>query len=314
MITFIVKRVLWMIPIILGVSFFIMLILEVSPGDPAHIILGIDATEESVRELNEELGLDKPFLVRYVRFLWNAVAKGDLGISFTTREPVIKQIAFRIPYTFIISVFSLLISIVIGIPVGVFAATKHNSIGDNLTMFGSLVFVSMPDFWFALLMVSVFAFKLKLLPSLGVETWKGYIIPCIAVSLSTMANIARQTRSSMLEVIRADFVTTAYAKGQKKRRVIYGHALENAMLPIITVIGSRFANALAGTMVVEAIFSIPGMGNYLVTAITSRDYAVVQAGTLVVAIWFGLCILLMDILYALIDPRMRGSLARITSK
>ena len=173
-------------------------------------------------------------------------------------------------------------------------------------MLAALFCVSMPNFWFALMMITVFSLKLGWLPSVGIETVKGYIIPCIAVALGTTASIARQTRSSMLEVIRQDYITTARAKGQKEKVVIYGHALQNAMMPIITVIGSRFAGALAGSMVVESIFSIPGMGNYLINAINSRDYAVVQAGVFVIALWFGLCMLGMDLIYAWADPRIRS--------
>ena len=294
-----------MIPVLLGDSLLILAIMEYYPVDPAKIMLGIDATEENVAELNAELGLDDPFIVRYGRFVVNAF-HFEFGNSYTSGESIRSQILFRIPYTLTISLVSLVISVLIGIPCGVISATHQYSLRDNLTMLAALFCVSMPNFWFALMMITVFSLKLGWLPSVGIETVKGYIIPCIAVALGTTASIARQTRSSMLEVIRQDYITTARAKGQKEKVVIYGHALQNAMMPIITVIGSRFAGALAGSMVVESIFSIPGMGNYLINAINSRDYAVVQAGVFVIALWFGLCMLGMDLIYAWADPRIRS--------
>lgn len=303
MIKYTVKRLLWMIPVLLGVSFLIMAIMEFCPGDPAKIMLGIDATEENIAQLNEELGLDDPFLVRYGRFVVNAF-RFEFGTSYTSGDSIRDQILFRIPYTLTISLVSLVISVLIGIPCGVIAATHQYSLRDNLTMLAALFCVSMPNFWFALMMITLFSLKLGWLPSMGVETIAGYIIPCLAVALGTTAGIARQTRSSMLEVIRQDYITTARAKGQKETSVIYGHALQNAMMPVITVIGSRFAGSLAGSMVVESIFSIPGMGNYLINAINSRDYAVVQAGVFVIALWFGLCMLGMDLVYAWADPRI----------
>ena len=305
MLRYTIKRLLWMIPVLLGVSLLIMAIMEFCPGDPAKIMLGIDATEENIAGLNAELGLDDPFIVRYGRFVVNAF-HFEFGNSYTSGESIRSQILFRIPYTLTISLVSLVISVLIGIPCGVISATHQYSLRDNLTMLAALFCVSMPNFWFALMMITVFSLKLGWLPSVGIETVKGYIIPCIAVALGTTASIARQTRSSMLEVIRQDYITTARAKGQKEKVVIYGHALQNAMMPIITVIGSRFAGALAGSMVVESIFSIPGMGNYLINAINSRDYAVVQAGVFVIALWFGLCMLGMDLIYAWADPRIRS--------
>ncbi len=309
MIKYTIKRLLWLIPIMLGVSLLIMAIMEFCPGDPATIMLGVDATPENVAALTEELGLDDPFFVRYVRFIGNAFT-GNLGTSYTTGQSISGQIMLRIPYTLTISIVSLLISVAIGIPLGVIAATHQYSLTDNLSMFVSLFFVSMPEFWFALMMVWLFSLKLGILPSFGVDTWQGYIIPWLAVSLSGAASIARQTRSSMLEVIRQDYITTARAKGQKESKVIYGHALQNALMPIITVVGSRLAGALSGSIVVESIFSIPGMGNYLTTAINSRDYAVVQGGVLIIALWFGVCMLIMDLVYALADPRIRAQYQR----
>lgn len=303
MIRYVIKRLLWLIPVLLCVSFLIMVIMEFSPGDPAKIMLGIDATEENIAQLNEELGLNDPFLVRYARFVVNAF-RFEFGNSYISGVSIRDEILFRIPFTLSIALVSLAISVVIGIPLGVIAATHQYSLRDNLTMLAALFFVSMPNFWFALMMIALFSLRLGWLPSMGVETMKGYVIPCVSVALGTTASIARQTRSSMLEVIRQDYITTARAKGQTEAKVIYGHALQNAMMPVITVIGSRFAGALAGSMVVESIFSIPGMGNYLINAINSRDYAVVQAGVFVIALWFGLCMLGMDLIYAWTDPRI----------
>ena len=306
---YIIKRLLWIIPIIVGVSLLVCAIMTLTPGDPVKLMLGINATEETIEETRHELGLDRPFLVRYGDFLYKAVFKGDLGTSFRTRQSVSSELFARFPYTLKIAFISVLIAIIIGIPLGVFAATHQNTIWDNLSMFLSLFCVSMPNFWFALVLVSIFCNKLHLLPTMGIDTWHGYILPCVSIAIGTIAALARQTRSSMLEVIRQDFITTERAKGQKELKIIYRHALKNALIPIITTIGTYIGYNLGGALIAETIFSIPGIGTYMVNAIGNRDYPAVQGGVLLIAVCFTIVVLITDLIYAFVDPRLRSQYA-----
>lgn len=230
----------------------------------------------------------------------------DFGESYQTSQSVTDQIVARFPYTFRIALFSVILATIIGIPVGVIAATHQYSWKDNLSMFGSLFCVSMPNFWFALILVMIFCQKLGWLPSSGISSWKCYILPVVSCAIGGAASIARQTRSSMLEVIRQDYITTARAKGQKESKVIYGHALKNALIPIIQTVGNMFGGSLGGALIAETIFSIPGMGVYLMNGISQRDYPVVQGGVIFIALCFCLCMLLVDLVFAFVDPRIRS--------
>jgi len=306
---YILRRLLWLIPIILGVSLLVCTIMALTPGDPVKLMLGINATEEQVEATRTELGLDRPFFVRYADFIYNAVFKLDLGTSFRTKQSVSTELFARFPYTLKIAFISIGIAILIGIPIGIFAATHQNTFWDNLSMFLSLFCVSMPSFWFALVLVSIFCNKLRILPTMGIDTWQGYILPCASIAIGTVAALARQTRSSMLEVIRQDFITTARAKGQKELRIIYIHALKNALIPIITTIGTHIGYSLGGALIAETIFSIPGIGTYMVKAIGNRDYPAVQGGVLLIAVCFTLVVLLTDLIYVFVDPRLKSQYA-----
>jgi ABC-type dipeptide/oligopeptide/nickel transport system permease component len=302
---FIIKRLLWIIPVIIAVSIFVFTIMYFSPGDPAMIILGTSATEDMYEAKRAELGIDKPYVVQLGVFLKNVFLQGDLGNSFKTNQDVAKQVIIRLPYTLILALGSVLLSVLIGIPLGVYAATHQSTWKDNVSMFSALFCVSMPNFWFALLLVMLFSLELGWLPSIGANSFKCYILPCVSIALSGAASIARQTRSSMLEVIRQDYIATARAKGQKERAVTYKHALKNALIPIITVIGMQTATMFGGSLVAEAIFSIPGVGSYMLTAINNRDYPAVRGGVLIIAICFCIIMLIVDIIYAIVDPRIR---------
>ena len=277
-----------------------------TPGDPAQIILGMNATEEMYAAKRVELGIDKPYLVQLGTFLKEVFLSGDLGTSYQTQQPVAQQVIQRLPFTLRLAIGGVFISILIGIPLGVIAATNQYSWKDNLSMFGALFAVSMPNFWLALLLVIVFALNLRWLPSTGVDGLKSYIMPWISVSLGGAAGIARQTRSSMLEVIRQDYITTARAKGLKERTVIYRTALKNALIPVITIVGMHMAGMFGGSIISEAIFSIPGVGSYMLNAISYRDYAAVRGGVLIISVCFCIIMLLVDIIYALVDPRIRA--------
>ena len=305
MLRYIGKRILMLIPIILGISLIILVLIELTPGDPAVQVMGLTATEEELESFRIAHGLRDPFIVRYIRFIWNAL-QGNLGESYRNYRPVLDEILERFPYTVTLAVLSMLLSVVIGIPIGIVAAINQYSWKDNAAIILSLFCVSLPAFWFSLVLVQIFNVKLGWLPGSGITSWKGWILPTVGMALGFIATIARQTRSNMLEVIRQDFVTTVRAKGQKESVVIFHHALKNAIIPVIAVVGSQFGASLGGAMVSEVIFSIPGTGQYLLSALQNRDYPVIQGGVLFLSIVFSLVILLIDIIYAIVDPRIRS--------
>ena len=305
MLKFIGKRLLMLIPVLIGITLVVQLLLEVTPGDPAKLMLGMNATPERVAALREELGLNDPFLVRYGRYIWN-LCHGDLGNSFMTGRPVFSEMIQRFPYTLVLVCISLFVSVVFGIPLGVFASTHQHTWKDNLAMFAALFCVSMPAFWFALMLIQRFAVKWRLLPLSGIASWKGWVLPCVALALGFTATITRQTRSNMLEVIRQDYITTARAKGVSEVTIKYRHALKNAVTPVIMVVGGMFGMMLGGALISETIFSIPGLGQYTMQALNSRDYPVIQSSVLVLSLLFAIVILLVDIIFALIDPRIRS--------
>ena len=268
------------------------------------MILGTNATPERVEALREEMKLNDPLPVRYGRYLWS-VLHGDFGNSIISGLPVIQEMLQRFPYTLILVTFSFIIAILLGIPIGVYAATHQNTLRDNIAMFVAIFFVSMPAFWFALMLIQGFAVNLRWLPVSGIKEWTGWILPCITLALGLTATIARQTRSNMLEVIRQDYITTARSKGLPESKVRYRHALKNALTPIIMVIGGMFGAFLGGALITEVIYSIPGMGQYTLTGLRNRDYPVIQSGVLILSALFAIVILLVDIIFALVDPRIR---------
>ena len=305
MLKFIAKRLLLLIPVLLGISLVVLLLLEITPGDPASMMLGTQATPERVATLREQLGLDDPLHIRYVNFI-KGVFQGDFGTSFLTKRPVFDDMILRIPYTLILVGISIGFSVILGIPLGVFAATRHNTWKDNGAMFIALFFVSMPVFWFSLLLVRLFGVQLRWLPISGVDTWQGWILPIISMSLGFIATIARQTRSNMLEVVRQDYIVTAKAKGLTDRKVIYRHALKNAMIPVIMVIGSLFGLMIGGALITEVIFGLPGLGIYTLAGLTGRDYPVIQGSVFILSVMFSLVILIVDVIFAIVDPRIRS--------
>lgn len=303
---FIIRRLLLMIPVILGVVLLIFIIMSFTPGDPAAIILGSNATTEDILAMREELGLNQPLLVRYFQYIKGIVTEFDFGNSYSNGTPVRTEILNRFGYTVRVALISTLISLVLGIPLGVSAAVNRGNWKDDAAMTISLLGISVPSFWLGLMMAILFALKLGWLPASGVGGIEYYILPCLSVSFGGIAQMARQTRSSMLEVIRSDYIVTARAKGASERAVTYKHALRNALIPIVTQAGGSFGLLLGGALINETIFAIPGLGSYMVTAIKGRDYPAVQGAVVLVAIAFGLVMLAVDILYAFIDPRIRA--------
>jgi peptide/nickel transport system permease protein len=306
MLTYILKRLLFMIPVILGVTFIVFALMYLTPGDPAMTILGPEATHEELEVQRELMGLNDPFIVQFGRYCYKSFIQFDLGKSYNNNRSVSKEIIARFPNTFKVAGISVIFAVLIGMPLGVMAAVNQYTWKDNASMMLALIGVSMPGFWIALLLVLLFSLKLGWLPPTGLGGWKYYILPCLSIAVHGAGGIARQTRSSMLEVIRQDYVTTAKAKGQKQSKVIYVHALRNALIPVITTIGNMLGIQLGGAMVAESIFSIPGLGMYMVTAIKNRDYPVVQGSVLVIAVVFSVIMLLVDIVFAFVDPRIKA--------
>ena len=313
MIKYVIKRLLLMIPILMGITLIVLIFIDIAPGDPARMMLGNEATEEEVQELRESLGLNDPFVVRYFRFFKN-VLRGDFGRSYSNNRSVKDEMFQRFKYTLLISVFSVLLSVIIGIPLGVFAATHQYTWKDNAAVTLSLICVSMPSFWFALLIIQLFSIKLNILPPAGIESWKGWIMPTISLALGYTALITRQMRSDMLEVIRQDYIVTARAKGQIERKVLFRHALKNAIIPIVQIVGSIFGMSLGGAMISEVIFSVPGLGSYMLSGLTARDYPVIQATSFFMSLINSIVILLIDIAFAFIDPRIRSQYIRRKKK
>lgn len=295
-----------MIPVLLGVTFLIFVLLNFSDGDPARNMLGPEATEEEVQELREEMGLNDPFIVRYGGYLKSLVIDHSLGTSYMTRQDISSEIVSRFKVTFVVAVESTIIAIVIGTVFGVVAAVKQNSWIDNLSMTAALIGASMPGFWIAILFSVVFALHLRWLPPSGWGSFEETILPCVSLAIGAAGGLARQARSSMLEVIRQDYIVTAKAKGVSNFKVIFVHALRNAMIPIVTSAGNTLGWLVGGVVITEQIFSIPGLGMYMVAAINQRDYPVVQGGVLFIALMFSIVMLLVDLVYAFIDPRIKA--------
>jgi len=305
MLRFIGKRLLMLIPIMLGIILVVQIFITITPGDPVELMGGDLMSEEEKEALRIELGLRDPFFVRYFNYIKDLL-HGDFGTSYRTSRPVWTEMMARFPYSILLVTISMLISLGIGIPIGIYAATHQYSWKDNASIIASLFCVSMPNFWFALMLVQLLAVKMRIVPSSGVDTWTGWILPSIALALSYTATIARQTRSNMLEVIRQDYITTARAKGLSERKVRYRHALKNAIIPVIMIVGQIFGRAIGGSMVFEVIFSIPGLGAYTISALQGRDYPVILSNVLILSTLFAVVLLLVDVVFALVDPRIRS--------
>lgn len=304
---YIFKRLLYMIPVILGVLLLVFIMISITPGDPARMLAGgEDATQESVERIREEYGFNEPMYVQFGNYVWRLVTKGDLGISYQSKRPVAKEIMGRFPTTISLALVSVICAVGIGIPLGIISATRQYSLIDNISMTLALIGVSIPNFWQGLMLILLFSIKLDWLPSSGFYGWKYWILPAITIGTSSAAIITRMTRSSMLEVIRQDYIRTARAKGQSERVVIIRHALKNALIPIITVVGIQFGHLLGGAVLTETVFAIPGVGKFMVDAIKARDFPVVQGGIVIMAIVFSFVNLGIDILYAYADPRIKS--------
>jgi ABC-type dipeptide/oligopeptide/nickel transport system permease component len=311
MFTFIRKRLLLAIPTLFLVSIVTFFLGYLAPGSPIDIMLGQHSDRATVKRLEHEYGLDRPPLVQYGSFVWGLVRHGDLGKSFGNGEkPVREMIVERFPVTAHLACMALLAALLVGLPAGVLAALRHNGMVDRSTMGGVLMLVSLPPFVLASLLMLVFSLRLNWYPSAGWYDYKYYVLPVAVLAARPAAMLARFMRSSMLEVVRQDYVRTAYAKGLSPFRVLSRHVLKNAFLPVLTVLGNTFGFLLTGSFVVETIFSVPGIGYESIQSILRRDYPVIQGVALLVAVIFILVNLIVDVLYGVVDPRVRYEEAR----
>ena len=305
---FILKRLFQLIPVLLGVSLLVYAIMSFTPGDPAQLILGENAPKHAVESLREEMGLDDPFVLRYARYVGNAII-GDLGRSYASGRDVFNEIFLRFPNTLVLAVLGTLIAVLIGIPVGILSATRQYSFIDSSSMLMALLGVSMPNFWLGLMLILVFSVNLGWLPSGGYSDWSSLILPALTLGTGSAAIITRMTRSSMLEVIRQDYIRTARAKGVAENVVINKHALKNALIPVITVIGLQFGHLIGGAVLTETVFSWPGVGRMMVDAIRQKDTPMVMGAVMFLAVAFTLVNLFVDILYGYVDPRIKSQYA-----
>ena len=302
---YVLKRLAMMILVVLGISFIVFLIMNLTPGNAAQMILGQSANPEQVAKLEAELGLDQPFFTRYFNFILGAL-HGDFGQSYQTRLPVFYEILARFPTTLCLATLAMMLATLVGVPVGVISAIRQYSIVDNVSMVTAMLFASLPSFVMGLLLQLSLALNLKWFPATGADSLRSFVLPAITLSAGTMATLTRMTRSTMLEVIRADYVRTARAKGVGERQIVLRHCLRNALLPIVTVIGVDFGTVLGGSVVIESVFALGGLGTLLITSIRMKDTPVVMAAVMFITVTYSLVNLAVDLIYAFIDPRVKS--------
>lgn len=305
MLKYAIRRLLAIIPILIGISFIVFAMMNIIPGDPGTLMLGDKATQAQKDMLNEQLGYNRPFAERYWQFLTDAV-QGDLGDSYRTRQPVMDEIMVRFPKTLRLAVLSLLTAMLIGIPLGILSAVRQYSKIDVISTAMALLVAAIPTFWMGLLLMLLFSLQLNWLPASGSETWRHYIMPTITLALPLASSLLRLTRLTMLEVINQDYIRTARSKGIRETAVVVLHAFKNASLPIVTSLGMSFGGLLGGTVIIESIFAMPGLGTLMINAIRTKDIPQVMGTALFLSALFCLTMLVIDLLYAVLDPRTRS--------
>ncbi len=306
MLKYVVRRILLAIPLVLGISLLVFGLMHLAPGDPVRMLAGREAPQEVIDSIRREWGFDKPFLVQYFTWL-SKVLRGDMGRSVISQLPVSYLIKSRLPYTLKLNFWATLLGLAIAFPLGVIAAAKRQTWVDYAASAFALVGMSMPGFWLALVLIIVFAVQLNWFPTSGTGTWAHYVLPTATLGFSWAAGLMRMVRTSLLEVLKEDYVRTARAKGLREKVVLVKHALRNALIPIVTVLGTWLAYMVVGTVVIETIFAWPGLGRLLTTALLQRDFFLVQAIILMISVAVVAANLLVDVLYAVIDPRVRLS-------
>ena len=300
----VLKRLLLLIPVVLGITFIIFVVLNLAPGDPAVQILGADATAEALAAKRAELGLDQPIVIQYIRYI-AGVLQGDFGTSWLSGYEVLPEFLHRIPYTILLGSLSMFVSVIIGIPLGIIAAIRQYHFVDYASLALALVLFSLPSFWLAMMCQILFCLTLGWLPASGVGSLSHFVLPSITLGANILASQLRMTRTSMLDVIKQDYIRTARAKGADERRVVIHHVLRNGMLPVVTQVGISFASCMGGSVITETVFSIPGIGSLLINAVKGRDIPVVMGTLIFIAIFVGVINLIVDIIYAFIDPRVK---------
>lgn len=304
MLKYIIKRIIGVIPTLIIVTTFVFFFVRLIPGDPARLVAGPQATLEDVEVVREELGLNKPIVTQYVDYV-TGLFHGDLGMSLRTKRPVATEVSLRYMNTVKLTLFSLAWSVVIGVLLGVWSGKHRSKWQDYTGMTMAISGISMPSFWIGFLLIMVFSVNLKWLPTTGADSWKSFILPSIALGTSIAAIIARFTRSSIIEVMKEDYIRTARAKGLKERTVIWKHAFRNAMISVVTVVGLQFGFLLGGSVVTESVFAFPGLGSLLVESVNYRDYNAIQSLILIFSLHFVVINLVVDILYALLNPEIK---------
>ena len=304
MLIYIGKRILMLIPVVVGITLFIFIVMSVAPGDPAALVLGGDASWEEILEMREQMGLDRPVIVRYFMYMGNVI-RGDFGYSWFHGYQVMAEFATRLPNTFRLGLMSMMISTFLGIPLGIAAAVRQNSVIDYASLIFAMIFISIPTFWFGLMAQVWFSLTLGWFPATGGDSMRHFILPAITLAALSMGAMMRLTRTSMLEVIKLDYVRTARSKGASEGRVITKHVLRNGLLPVVNSIGGSLAGIISGAIVTESVFAIPGVATLLINAVRLRDVPVVMGIIVIIALFVGLVNLLIDITFALIDPRVK---------
>ena len=311
---YVVKRLIALLIVLVCVALLIFTVLWFMPGDPAEIILGMSVPEADREALRIKMGLKDPFLLQLGRYMRDVFLHLDFGDSYVYKVPVGEEFLRRLPRTAALGLISVFIQTVIGIPLGVSAAIHRNSFQDQGLLVFAMIFISVPQFWLALMMVVLFSVKLGWLPPFGIGTWKHWVLPIVANSISGIAMNARQTRSAVLETIRSDFVTTARAKGLPEGKVIYKHMLPNALIPVINGLGMQLGMCIGGTVVIESVFSFPGIGTYMMTGINGLDYPVIRGCVLILAAFSALMTLVVDLVYGFLDPRIKAQYVNYAAK
>lgn len=302
---YVIKRLLLTIPVLAGVVFIVFTILSLTPGDTARAVLGANADREAIEAFNEEHGLNQPYGVRLLRYYKDIVTL-NFGRSYRDNKPVMEKILARFPTTLKLALLSITLSGIVGVFLGVISAVRQYSLLDNIARVSAMIFASVPSFWLGMMLILVFALHLRILPSNGLDSWKNYVLPLVTLTVTGAAGILRITRSSMLETIRQDYIRTARAKGANRADVVIKHALRNAMLPVITTLGVSFGASLGGAVVIETVFSIPGVGLLIVNAIRQKDIPLIMCSIVFLSTMFCLVMLAVDIAFAFIDPRVKA--------
>ena len=304
MLKFIIHRLIAIIPVLLGVVLIVFTIMSLTPGTPGSMILGPTALQEEIDALNRQLGYDRPFVERFVRYVFNIV-RGDFGNSYLTGEPVFGRIFARLPITALLAALAVTTAVMIGVPLGILSAVKRYSYLDLMSTFTAMLLAAIPEFWLGIMLILLFALNLGWLPTFGVQSLSSFILPTLALSLPASAAILRLTRATMLETIRQDYIRTARAKGAPERNVIWNHALRNALIPVITMVGAFFGALFGGTILTETVFTMPGLGLLTLDAIRMNDTPQVMATVIFLATIFCIMMLIVDIILAFVDPRVK---------